>query len=84
MKREIETDSKVMTEITNIKKQFSGGDGEIDDIIGEMMRNNGGHQGQGKRPGVDPRALFTQMYTLGAEAKIKGVCDFLELFLDYD
>ena len=37
MKREIETDSKILKEITDIKKQFSGGEDDFDNIIGEMI-----------------------------------------------
>jgi len=85
-KRIIETDMSVIRQMEVIKSKAereSGGGTSLDSIISNIMMEQTSTPVSGGG-GTGQQLLFTQLFSLSAKAKVKGVCEFLELFFDYD
>jgi len=89
-KQIVSTEQKVVKKIKALQNKLEDSGENIEKLI-SMMLAGGKSSLEDHSPtrvassnSCDPRSLMNQIYTLMAEAKLKGVCEFLETYFEYE
>lgn len=83
MKRLIESDPKIIRQISQLKRSAGMDSSSFDRILSNYAKNLNEGGANKVLKSNDTQSIISKMYALAAEAKLPAVCKFLDTFLDY-